>query len=284
MPKPLWILIPFVAVFFTSLSGCGCGGFSVNYESGKQGKIVVAQLPQPAAPSRVHGIGDAMTAGQDVLIFRLTRKGASLPHNKRNFFFITKLMESYAPTVKVIELSTSESYPQGDYYAELMDYSPPNGFGVIKKEQDGFKLYSSVFGYAESYEDFVVPVQEKVEEVLGKSSFDKSKLISPTSKYEAYNKARRERRPMILYSFANACNSFPAPEQAKVKTDIIARFSRVAEIFEVDHTSFTDPANEVFDQGQNIVCVYNSRNGKVTPTLFAKSDVLENIQKALDEP
>ncbi|HNV70320.1 MAG TPA: hypothetical protein PKO06_11525, partial [Candidatus Ozemobacteraceae bacterium] len=180
------IVIPLLLIGCFVIPACA-KKLGFEYSDGTQGPIEVVDLPTPKSPSRVFGLGEAMAAGKDVLLFRQVRKPTALKHMERNFFFISKLMESYEPTVKVIELSNSVSYPQGDYYADLMDYFPANGYGVVKKEGDGYKLYSSKFGYSEEYDTFVLPVKESIEQVLGPCPYDKKKLIKSTSCYEPYN-------------------------------------------------------------------------------------------------
>ncbi|MBU1108351.1 MAG: hypothetical protein KKB51_16880 [Candidatus Riflebacteria bacterium] len=282
MDSKVWIIVPILLFSLFFITKCG-KSLGIEYSSGVQGEIEVVDLPLPKAPSKVFGIGDAMDKGQDVLLFRQTRKSSSLPLNERNFFFITKLMESYAPEVKVIELPNTVSYPQGDFYSDLMDNFPGNGYGVIRKEGDGYKLYRSTFGYSEEYEKIVVPVKESIEQVLGPSRFDKDKLISKQSKYEGYSKAMREGRSMILYSFANACGNFPLAEQKSLEKNLKSRFSGDAEIILINHKSYIDPANELYSKCQNIVCVYNKYTRKTYPALFTGSDVLANVRKFLDE-
>lgn len=274
-------LLPLLLVSLLFIMKCArsCG---IEYSDGTQGEVEVVDLPQPSAPSQVFGIGAAMAADQDVLLFRQTRKSSSLAHNERNFFFITKLMESYSPKVKVIELSNSVSYPQGDFFMDVMDRFPGNGYGVIRKEEGGYKLYRSTFGYGESYETLVTPVQESIEKVLGPSGFDKARLISHDSRYEPYTKAMREKKSLIMYSFADACGNLPPAEQRRVE-QAISQFGREAEILKVDHKAYTDPANELFAKANNTVCVFNARNRKTSPVLFSGVDVAATIRKLLDE-
>ena len=271
-----------MGVAFSVFSGCGKNA-RIEFSGGSQGKIKAVRLPEPKAPSQVFGIGEAMAAGQDILLFRPTRKASALRHDERNYYFIAKLMESYAPRVKVIELTSSVSYPQGDYFAEIMDDFYGNGYGVIKKEDGGYKLYKAKFGYSENYEEFVVPIKKNLEKMLGPSTFDKNQLIDRESKFAAYNKAMREGRSLILYSFADACGSFPPAAQEALKRKIVATFSGEAEILELDYTAYTDPANELYSTCRNMVCVYNSRTKRVSPALFSGSDEMTNIRNLLDE-
>ncbi len=282
MDKRILLLVPLLLAFLLFLSKCG-RYMGIEYSSGVQGPIEVVDLPQPSAPSRVFGIGEAMARGQTILLFRQTRKVNALPHNERNFFFICKLLESYGPTVKVIELPTSVSYPQGDYFADIMDRFPGNGYGVIKKEVDGYKLYTSTFGYSEEYDGIVTPVKDSIEQVLGPCPFDRSRIIDKRSRYEPFNKAMKDNRSLILYSFAITCGRFPPAEQTKLEQSIKSRFSSEAEIVLVDHKAFTDPANELYSQANNIVCVYNSHTRKTSPALFSGQDTMANIRRLLDE-
>lgn len=273
---PVFILGLFLVVKF----GCNMG---IEYSDGTQSPVVEVELPQPKAPSRVMGIGEAMSKGQDVLLFRQTRKSSSLRFNERNFYFISKLMESYAPKVKVIELPNSVTYPQGDYYSDIMDNFPGNGYGVIKKEGDGYKLYKSSFGYSEEFETFVLPVKDSIEQVLGPSTFDKEKMISKQSKYDGYTRAMREGRNMILYSFADACNSLPPAQQKSIEKTIRSTFSAEAEIIQVDPKAYLDPVNELYSKSNNIVCVYNKHTKKTYPALYSGNDTMANIRKFLAE-
>ncbi|PKL45913.1 MAG: hypothetical protein CVV42_18265 [Candidatus Riflebacteria bacterium HGW-Riflebacteria-2] len=268
-------------VFVCSSIGCGCGGFE--YSSGVQGEIEVKTLPGPEAPSKVLGIGPAMSEGKDILIFRQTRKASSLPLNERNFFFISKVMQSYQPAVKVIEIPNSVSYPQGDYYSVIMDHFPGNGYGVLKNEDGGFKLYTSTFGYSEKYDEMVVPVIESIEKVLGPCPFDKRKLILNKSKYPEYTKAMKEGKSIIFYCFANCCNSFPPSQQASLERQLKTNFANEAGLVKIDHKAYTDPANELYSQCENIVSVYNSKTRKISPALFSGSDTIANVRKFLNE-
>ena len=197
--------------------------------------------------------------------------------------FIGKLMESYAPRVKVIELSTTVRYPQGDYFSDILDHFYANGYGVIKKENDGYKLYQVKFGYSENYDAFVVPIQRNLEKMLGPSSYDKRKLISPASRFEAYNKAMREGRNLIICNFAGACGSFPPAEQDALKRKIVATFSGEAEILDLDYTAYTDPATELYSTCRNMVSVYNGRTKRISPALFSGRDTLAAIRQLLNE-
>ena len=263
-------------------NGCG-NNLGIEFSGGGPGKIKAVSLPVPKAPSQVFGIGAAMAAGQDILLFRPTRKESALPDDERNYYFIGKLMESYAPRVKVIELSTTVRYPQGDYVTDILDHFYANGYGVIKKENGGYKLYKVKFGYSENYDEFVVPIQRNLEKMLGPSSYDKSKLISPVSRFEAYNKAMREGRNLIICNFAGACGSFPPAEQEALKRKILAAFSGEAEILELDYQAYTDPATELYSTCRNMVSVYNGRTKRISPALFSGRDTLATIRRLLDE-
>ncbi|MFA5205751.1 MAG: hypothetical protein WC708_15245 [Lentisphaeria bacterium] len=262
----------------------GCGkNVGIEFSGGGPGKIKAVSLPAPKAPSQVFGIGEAMAAGQDILLFRPARKASALPDDERNYYFIGKLMESYAPRVKVIELTTAVSYPQGDYFADILDNFHANGYGVIKKENGGYKLYKVKFGYSENYDAFVVPIQRNLETMLGPSSYDKRKLISPESRFEAYNRAMREGRNLIICNFAGACGSFPPAEQAALRQKIQAAFSGEAEILDLDYTAYTDPATELYSTCRNMVSVYNSRTKRISPALFSRGDTLATIRRLLAE-
>jgi hypothetical protein len=262
-------------------NGCG-NNLGIEFSGGGPGKIKTVSLPAPKAPSQVSGIGEAMAAGQDILLFRPARKESALPDDERNYYFIGKLMESYAPRVRVIELTTSVSYPQGDYFADILDHFYANGYGVIKKEAGGYKLYKVKFGYSENYDAFVVPIQRNLEKMLGPSLYDKSKLISPVSRFEAYNKAMREGRNLIICNFAGACGSFPPAEQVALRQKIQAAFSGEAEILELDYTAYTDPATELYSTCRNMVSVYNGRTKRISPALFSGRDTLATIRQLLD--
>ena len=267
------------AAAFLAFGGCG----RIEFASGVPGKIKAVSLPDPKAPSQVLGIGEAMAAGQEILLYRPARKGMALPDDERNYFFIAKIMESYAPRVKVIELGNSVSFTRGDYYSEISDKFPANGYGVIKKEDGRYKLYTSDFGYSENYDDFVAPVKSALEQVLGPGSFDKKGLIAAESKFEAYNKAVREGGNLILYSFAGACSGFPQAEQEALLDGLRTRFSGEAGLIKVDYKAYTDPSSELYSKCRNIVCVYNGRNKKISPALFAGGDTYANVRKFLDE-
>ena len=268
-------------VLVCTIQGCGCGG--VEYSSGVQGEIAVKTLPSPDAPSKVLGIGAAMDEGKDVLIFRQTRKASSLPLNERNFFFISKVMESYRPDVKVIEIPNSVTYPQGDYYSVIMDHFPGNGYGVIKNEDGSCKLYTSTFGYSEKYDEMVVPVIESIEKVLGPCPFDKRRLILSNSKYPEYTNAMKEKKNIVFYCFANCCNSFPPAEQASLERKLKENFSSAAGLVKIDHKAYTDPANELYSQCESIVSVYNSKTRQISPAFVSGSDTITNVRKLLAE-
>lgn len=277
---------PAIAIFIVvlTLKVLFQGGFSFfgfEYSNGKQGKIIVVNISAPEAPSQVFGIGKAMKEGKSIIIFRQLRKASALNHCKRNFYFISKLMESYAPKVKVIELSSAVSYPNGDYFMKILDEMPANGFGIMKKGAKGYKLYKSTFGYSENYDEIVLPVKERVEEVLGKCKFSKKKLIAKKSKYKAYNEAMKYHKHLVMYSFADACNSIPSSKQAKIIKMMQSNFSKKAKILKINHNFYTDPANELYSKGNNIVIVYNCKTKKTYPALFTKSDTKKNIEEAL---
>ncbi|HNV72823.1 MAG TPA: hypothetical protein PKO06_24155, partial [Candidatus Ozemobacteraceae bacterium] len=81
----------------------------------------------------------------------------------------------------------------------------------------------------------------------------------------------------------DACNSFSAQEGQRLVQTMHRDFSRDAEIVEVNHKNYTDPANELFSQVNNMVCVYNARLRKASPALFGGSDVAATIRRLLDE-
>jgi hypothetical protein len=272
--KLIFISLITFSVLFTM--GCGC-----SFSSGKQGPIKTVELPSPKSPSKVFGIGKAMKEGKPVLIFRQTRKPSALPFEERNFFFISKVMQSYEPKVKVIEIGNSVSYPQGDYFQTIMDYFPADGYGVIKKENNNYKLYKSTFGYSEKYDEIVVPVIKSIEKVLGPCKFKKENLIAKNSKYKGYNQAMKSGKHLILYSFAGACNSFPASKQASLESKMKTKFKGKAELVKINHKLYTDPANELYSQTHNMVAVYNAKTKKVTPALWVKQDTIKNIENAL---
>lgn len=260
----------------------GLGSFiGIEYSDGKQGEIKVTPLPSPQSASKVSGIGKAMETGQDILIFRQTRKSSSLELNRRNFFFITRLMESYSPEVKVIELGTTVSYPNGDYFMTILDYLPTNGYGVIKKEADGFKMYSSTFAYSENYDEIVTPVKVSIEQVLGPSRFDKEKMISQTSKYKGFVEAKKSGNNIILYCFADACGNLPPSEQSKIERELKAQFTDKATIIKINPKLYTDPANELYSRCENIVSVYNGKTKEIYPALFTGKDVMKNVRTFL---
>jgi hypothetical protein len=276
------VLIPILLLSLFLVSQCA-RNFGIEFSSGVQGDVQVVDLPTPKSPSRVMGIGEAMAKGQDVLLFRQTRKSSSLPHNERNFFFITKLLESYSPQVKVIELPNSVTYPQGDFYSDIMDRFPGNGLGVIRKEGEGYKLYKSTFGYSEEYETMVLPVKDRIEQILGPAPFQKEALISKQSRYQGFTKAQQDGKNLILYSFAEACSRFPPAEQKRLEQSIKTQFAKEAEIVLIDHKAYTDPANELFAQGRSMVCVYNRRTKKSYPVPVTGSDPVANIRTFLNE-
>jgi hypothetical protein len=175
------------------------------------------------------------------------------------------------------------SYPNGDYFMEIMDNFPGDGYGVVKKEGGRYKLYKSSFGHSEKYEEFVVPVKNSIEQVLGPSSFDKGALIPAESKFEAYNKAMREGGNLIIYSFAGACSSFPAKDQEELRRGLLAEFSGKTGIIELDYKAYTDPSTELYSKCRNIVCVYNGRTKKISPALFSGADTMANVRKFLAE-
>lgn len=274
------VLLAFMFFGFMFVKHCG-QGFGVRYSDGKQSEVVIVELPAPQSPSKVFGIGEAMEKGQDILIFRQTRKASALPLNESNFFFISKLLESYSPQVKVIEIGNTVSYPNGDYFMTLLDNLPANGYGVVKNEDGQYKLYKSSFGYSEVYEEMVLPVQTSIEEVLGPSGFDKKNLITSTSRYKDFIKAKQEGRNIILYSFANACSSLPVSEQKKIESQLKSKFSKQALIVKINHKYYTDPANDLFLQCQNTVGVYNGRSKEIYPALFTGNDVMKKVGEFL---
>jgi hypothetical protein len=271
---------------------CGFGFFTLlkhqgkflgfEYSSGKQSEVKRESLPNPESPSKVFGIGEAMNKGQPILIFRQTRKPGALAHTKRNFFFISKLMESYQPEVKVIELGMSVSYPNGDYFMTILDYLPADGYGVIKKEKDGFKIYTSTFGYSEFYDKIVIPAQKSIESVLGPAKFDINKLITSKSKYKGFIEAKRSGKNIILYSFADACNSLPISEQHKIEKTLNSRFSKQALIIKVDPNAYTDPANHLYAKCLNIISVYNGHTKEIYPAIYKNQNEMENVKKFLE--
>ncbi len=247
------------------------------------GKLEVYSIPEPESPSKVKGIGDAMKAGKSVLIYRTCWKSGALPDDKRNLFFISKLMNSYSPEVKVIELGTSVRYNSDDYYTKIRDYIPGDGFAVIKRDAGQLKMYKYEIVFNESYEALLEPLRINLETVLGSSTYNKAALIKSKSIYPGYNKAVKERRSMIILNFENTCSRFLAAEKKDITNNILPSFSHEAEIFEVQIKNYVDPANELYSKHRNIVNVYNYHTKKVYPAFYTAQDLRSNIRKFLAE-
>lgn len=272
------ILLVIFLVIFCCFNIVGC---CIKLGSTSNGELEVYSVPEPASPSNVRGIGAAMTAKKPVLIYRTCWKNTALPDDKRNLFFVSKLMNSYSPEVKVIEFGTSVSYNSNDYYTKIRDYIPSSGFAVIKRDARKLKMYKYEIVFHESYKDLLEPLKLNLEKVLGPSTYNKAALIKKKSIYPGYNKAVKDRRSMIILNFENTCSKFLATEKKNITDNILPSFSKKAEIFQVQVKNYLDPANELYSKHRNIVNVYNHRTKKVYPAYYTGQDLKSNIRKFL---
>lgn len=243
----------------------------------------VVELPIPSSPSQVLGFGDAMSAGKSIILLRTFDGRAELTFLRRNYHFLKELILSYNDKAEFIELPMQISFEQNDYITTILDNFFPYDFAVMKKEGAAYTMHLFPIVISESYEEAVLPAQKNLEGIFGRSGYSKEKLLSPTSQFEPYNKAMRERRNLIIYSFDDCCGSFPPSQQEKLENQLIDEFSSQAELLKISTYAPLDPAFELLSKTRNIVNVYNAKTGKISPALFSGQDVLSNVRKFLSE-
>lgn len=256
---------------------------SCTYEGRKYepGQVVTIQLPAPSSPSTFPGLAEAMKSDKPVLI--VYNPVSKLSSHKRQVFFANQLIKSYEGKAEIILLPNSFSYRVGDYMETLYKNMPSTGFGILQKDGEIYQFHTAFFHDKSDMDEYIDPIANSLEKILGPSNFNRQFFIEKESKYSKYNKAKKEGKSLILYSFEEACSRLKNSDRLYLVNNIFSSYANEVEIIDIKGDNFTDPANELYGKGDNLVVVYNIHTDQVYPCLFANvKDTDKNIRKSLD--